>query len=181
MAPLLYAAKFDPFLALDCAPRPPPWRNPRKGRDEILPSRNHALRKQKRPDLQFHTSPFDHGVDHGAALRHVFGWNHTVWDHIWLDHPFVQFMGAAPSLLRPKSRGSVTLGGPSIHDAPVIDPNYLAHPDDIRTLVEGLKFLKRVEETELFKKHEMLLAEDKILCGDRHGMDSLICSQVYLI
>ena len=41
MAPLRCAAKFDPFLSLDCAPpRPPPWRNPRKGRDQILPSGN---------------------------------------------------------------------------------------------------------------------------------------------
>ena len=32
MAPLRCAAKFDPFLSLDCAP----WRNPRKGRDQIL-------------------------------------------------------------------------------------------------------------------------------------------------
>ena len=40
MAPLRYAAKFDPFLSLDCAPHPPPWHNPRKGRDQILPSGN---------------------------------------------------------------------------------------------------------------------------------------------
>ena len=32
MAPLRYAAKFDPFLSLDC---PPPWRNPRKGKEGI--------------------------------------------------------------------------------------------------------------------------------------------------
>ena len=37
---LCYAAKFDPFLSLDCAPRPPPWCNPRKGRDQIMPSGN---------------------------------------------------------------------------------------------------------------------------------------------
>ena len=42
MAQLCYAAKFDPFLSLDCAPCPPPWRNPRKGRDKILPSGNLA-------------------------------------------------------------------------------------------------------------------------------------------
>ena len=30
MALLRYAAKFDPFLSLDCAPRPPPWCSPRK-------------------------------------------------------------------------------------------------------------------------------------------------------
>ena len=48
MASLRYTAKFDPFLSLDCAPTPstlcppspPPGRNPRKGRDQILPSGN---------------------------------------------------------------------------------------------------------------------------------------------
>ena len=38
MAPLRYGAKCELFLSLDCAPRPPPWHNPRKGRDQILPS-----------------------------------------------------------------------------------------------------------------------------------------------
>ena len=35
-------AKFDPFLSLDCAPSPSTlaWRNPRKRRDQILPSGN---------------------------------------------------------------------------------------------------------------------------------------------
>ena len=40
MALLRCASKFDPFLSLDCAPRPQPWRNPRKGRDQILPTGN---------------------------------------------------------------------------------------------------------------------------------------------
>ena len=38
MAPLRSAAKFDSFLSLDWAP--PPWRNTRKGRDQLLPSGN---------------------------------------------------------------------------------------------------------------------------------------------
>ena len=57
MAPLRYAAKFDPFLFLDCAPTPstlappspPPWHNPRKGRDQILPSGNTDLEYAKQP------------------------------------------------------------------------------------------------------------------------------------
>ena len=36
--------KIYPFLSFDCAPRPPPWRNSRKGRDQILPSGNLAPR-----------------------------------------------------------------------------------------------------------------------------------------
>ena len=39
MASLRYAAKFDPFLSLDCAPTPFTL-HPRKGRDQILPSGN---------------------------------------------------------------------------------------------------------------------------------------------
>ena len=50
IALLRYAVKFDPFLSLDCAPTPstlelpptPPWRIPRKGRDQILQSGNLA-------------------------------------------------------------------------------------------------------------------------------------------
>ena len=36
MAPLRYAAKFDPFLSLDCARLEGVGHNPRRGRDQIL-------------------------------------------------------------------------------------------------------------------------------------------------
>ena len=41
---LRYATLKNPFLSLDCAPRSTllPWRNVRKGRNQILPSGNHA-------------------------------------------------------------------------------------------------------------------------------------------
>ena len=42
MASLCCPAKFDPFLSLDCTPHPPLCRNPREGRDQILPSGNTA-------------------------------------------------------------------------------------------------------------------------------------------
>ena len=78
---------------------------------------------------------------------------------------------------RPKSRGSVTLGGPSIHDPPVIDTNYLDHPDDVRTLVEGMKFAKKMEETEAFKKHDIRLIQDQLLCGNQHEPFSGECDR----
>ena len=49
-AALRYAAKFDPFLSLDCASGPPPWRNPRKGRDQILLSGNLAQEEEREGD-----------------------------------------------------------------------------------------------------------------------------------
>ena len=41
--------------------------------------------------------------------------------------------------LRPKARGSVKLRSASMQDAPLVDPNYLGHPDDLKISAEGVK------------------------------------------
>ena len=41
--------------------------------------------------------------------------------------------------LRPKSRGSVSLRSADPRDKPLVDPNYLADPDDLRIGIEGIK------------------------------------------
>ena len=41
------------------------------------------------------------------------------------------------TLMRPKSRGSVTLASANPHDAPLIDPAFLQDPQDMATLVKG--------------------------------------------
>jgi choline dehydrogenase-like flavoprotein len=46
--------------------------------------------------------------------------------------------------LRPKSRGSVTLRSPDPSAPPVVDPNFLAHPDDLRVSVEGVKISREI-------------------------------------
>ncbi|XP_050690766.1 glucose dehydrogenase [FAD, quinone]-like isoform X1 [Eriocheir sinensis] len=44
-----------------------------------------------------------------------------------------------PILLHPKSRGSLTLRSRDLRDPPVVDLAYLSHPDDVATLVDGIK------------------------------------------
>lgn len=41
--------------------------------------------------------------------------------------------------LRPKSRGSVKLRSSDPADTPIVDPNFLANPDDLKTSVEGVR------------------------------------------
>jgi len=41
--------------------------------------------------------------------------------------------------LRPKSRGTVTLRSSDPRDLPLVDPNFLSDPDDLRISVEGVK------------------------------------------
>ena len=42
-----------------------------------------------------------------------------------------------PLLMRPKSRGRISLKSSDPKDYPLIQPNYLKHPDDIKILIEG--------------------------------------------
>jgi choline dehydrogenase-like flavoprotein len=79
----------------------------------------------ERPDLQFH---FVVGklVDHGRK---------TVFGHGYSCHV---------CLLRPKSRGSVTLSSADPFAAPLIDPNFLAERSDVDVLVRGFKAMRRI-------------------------------------
>jgi choline dehydrogenase-like flavoprotein len=47
-------------------------------------------------------------------------------------------------LMRPKSRGRVTLASSDPLAAPVIDPNFLADPDDLRRMVQGFKQMRTI-------------------------------------
>jgi choline dehydrogenase-like flavoprotein len=47
-------------------------------------------------------------------------------------------------LLRPQSRGQVTLASADARQAPLIDPAFLAHDDDLETLVKGYKLTQRL-------------------------------------
>ena len=52
--------------------------------------------------------------------------------------------------LRPKARGTVRLRSGNPADAPLVDPNYLGHPDDLKTSAEGVKI-----SVEMFKQSSL--------------------------
>ena len=78
-----------------------------------------------RPDLQLH---FVVGklIDHGRTTPLGHGYSCHV------------------CLLRPKSRGSVTLASADPFAAPRIDPNFLAERDDVERLVRGFRETRRI-------------------------------------
>lgn len=46
--------------------------------------------------------------------------------------------------LRPKARGTVRLRSADPADLPIVDPNFLGHPDDLKTSVEGVKISREI-------------------------------------
>ena len=74
-----------------------------------------------------------------------------------VDHGRTSVWGTGLSchscLLRPKSRGEVTLESADPFADPLIDPKFLSHPDDMRDMIDGYKIMMKVLNTEPFKKY----------------------------
>jgi choline dehydrogenase len=91
------------------------------------------------PDLQYHFGP-------------VFYLNHG------FDRPDAHGFSIGPTLLRPKSRGRITLRSADPLAPPLIQPNYLSEPCDLRILVEGIRLARRFAQTKAFATY----------CGAEH-------------
>jgi len=62
---------------------------------------------------------------------------------IKLDHGIT----LTPCIMNPKSRGEVKIQSSNPLDPPLINPNFLSDPDDINTLLNGVKLARRVINT----------------------------------
>ena len=71
-----------------------------------------------------------------------------------------------PTLLRPKSRGYIKLRSSDPNIQPIIQPNYLSHSDDVKTLVEALKISHKILQSNTFKSNGIEATVDKHHCGD---------------
>ena len=54
------------------------------------------------------------------------------------------------SIMQPKSRGTIRLADANPLSAPLIDPNYLSHPDDLNVMLAGLKKTLQIMQSEAF-------------------------------
>ena len=77
------------------------------------------------PDFQLH---FVIGILDGHARK--LHWGHGYSCHV--------------CLLRPKSVGTVSLAGTDPAAAPVIDPRFFDHPDDLEAMVDGFKLTRKI-------------------------------------
>ncbi|MEH6647395.1 GMC family oxidoreductase [Sulfitobacter sp.] len=109
---------------------------------------------QDRPDIQIH---FVISVveDHARKLHAGYGYSCHV------------------CVLRPESRGSVSLASADPMAAPAIDPNYLAEDGDLSTLIKGAKMSR-----DIMKTPPLAAYEHKELFGVRDGMTDAEWEQI---
>lgn len=92
-------------------------------------------RKQQLPDVQFHFLA-GAGIDEGVP-----------------DIPGGAGCTLNAYLVRPKSRGTVTLNSGRVEDQPVIDPNFLSHPDDVAGTIASIKLGRRIMQQDAISRH----------------------------
>jgi choline dehydrogenase len=77
-----------------------------------------------------------------ADLQFIFG------PLYYLNHGFTRPEGhgfsIGPTLIRPESRGSITLRSPEPLEPPAIQPNYFSAAADLRLLIEGIRLGRRL-------------------------------------
>lgn len=91
--------------------------------------------KEGLPDVQFHFLA-GAGVDEGVP-----------------DIPGGAGCTLNAYLVRPKSRGTVTLRSARTGDHPVIDPNFLSHPDDLAGTIASIKLGRKIMEQDAISRY----------------------------
>lgn len=95
-------------------------------------------RATNRPDIQLHFAPVHIGDDYKADFYDL------------TTFPTTDGYTILPTLLKPQSRGTVTLRSTNPLDAPVIDPHYLEAEADRLTLLAGMKKAIEIMESSAF-------------------------------
>ncbi|KAK7491337.1 hypothetical protein BaRGS_00017438 [Batillaria attramentaria] len=74
--------------------------------------------------------------------------------------------------LRPRSRGTVRLAGNDPFQYPLIDPNYLHHPEDVEDLVRGIRVCQKFIKTPALLEVGAVPADGPSRFCQQHGYDT---------
>jgi len=77
-----------------------------------------------------------------------------------------------PILLKPKSRGRIRLLANDINIKPEIVPNYFDDPEDVKTMIAGIKAAMRVGQTKAMKMFGSQLSNDTLPGCENYEYDS---------
>lgn len=94
-----------------------------------------------RPDIQLMLLPAYKNEKEKGRIRERLGLSHLAIGHGY---------GLIAMVMRPKSRGHVSLAGNDFSAMPLIDPNFFDDESDLNLLVHGLKLARRVLEAPAF-------------------------------
>ncbi|XP_077528862.1 glucose dehydrogenase [FAD, quinone]-like [Haemaphysalis longicornis] len=111
------------------------------------------------PDVEIHFVSSSPAADGGSTIRRVMGMTDELFDRVYRPYLNMDSFTMYPVLLRPKSRGWIRLRSTSPFDYPLIDPRYLTRIEDVLVLVEAMKQLIALGQSEPFEKYDARIFE----------------------
>ncbi|KAI9033442.1 hypothetical protein DFJ74DRAFT_652449 [Hyaloraphidium curvatum] len=111
--------------------------------DSGLTDEDPEIKWRKRPDTQVHMTPTFAGAPSPAAS--------ATGITPFLDNPEMYGFTFLPSLLVPRSVGTVEVQSTDPAVRPIVDPHYLEHPEDVEILKRAIRKVYKVIEAEPFK------------------------------
>ena len=112
-------------------------------------------------NFQFHFSPIWMGDQYGYDAYDL------------NSYPRVDGLTILPTLLHPKSSGTVSLSSSNPYDPPVIQPNFLQAKEDLLLLLKGVKLAIKVLEEAPLKKHRKAFGLQVDKKNDEELMDHI--------
>ncbi|KAJ8931349.1 hypothetical protein NQ314_015758 [Rhamnusium bicolor] len=111
------------------------------------------------PDIEFHFVSGSTHSDGGAQLQKAHGLTDEFYDKVFKPINNKDAWSVIPMLLRPKSKGFITLRSKRPFDHPLIYPNYFKDDFDMKTLIEGVKIGVALSKTPAFQAYGSRLNE----------------------
>lgn len=104
------------------------------------------------PDVEIHFIPSCPSSDGGESVRKNMGLRDDLFHKVYSPFLYSDVYAYYPVLLRPKSRGWMKLRDKNPYSKPILQPNYLSHPDDVRRLVDGCRISVEMAFSKPFHK-----------------------------
>ncbi|XP_012215862.2 glucose dehydrogenase [FAD, quinone]-like [Linepithema humile] len=101
----------------------------------------------------------------------IMGFNDKVHD-IWCKHRGKYGWATLPMLLKPKSRGRIRLLANDINVKPEITPNYFDDPEDVKTMIVGIKNAISIGQTKTMQAFGSELLNDTLPGCEKYEYDS---------
>lgn len=106
---------------------------------------------KSRPDTEYLFNIGSFNSDGGRILRKSMNLRKDVYDSIYGNINNRESWSIIPVVLKPKSRGSVTLKSKNPFKYPRISYDFFAYEEDVNVMLEGIKNVIRISETDAFR------------------------------
>ena len=105
-----------------------------------------------RPDIELHFTS-GHLASESGAARTNHGVTDRVYDSLYSPLEGRNIFSFLVLLTRPNSKGHIKLATRNPFDKPIIEAGYFTDEEDMKVLVEGMKFCLKVVKTKAFQKY----------------------------